>query len=576
MIRPIEYTVVIAAPQTQTIQIRMRVRNVASTELAVAMPAWRQGRYAILNPAGTVYNVRAENTDGAGLDIRKNDKATWCVATGGASEVVISYTVYANSLNDRTRHVDSSHAFLSGAAVFFYVPGRRGDPVSVSIDAPPAWKIASGLKHAAADPRLLLAPNYDVLIDSPIEAGLHETLCFELDGKPHDIVLWGKPRHDPEKLKRDFAAIVRQGAAIFGDLPYERYVFLLHVAPGLGGGTEHLNSTVMHVQPQAFEDDADYARLLSLAAHEMFHTWNVKQLRPEALRIPDLSKENYTDLLWFAEGATSYYDDLLVVRAGLRSPESYLASLAETIYQVRARPGSRVESVSESSFDAWIKFNQPTPNDMNATVSFYESGSLLSFLLDLEIRHRTQNRISLDTVLREMYKAFPASGPGFTTADLIATLDRLSNTRFDTFFEQYVSGTETYPFESLLQIVGLEMRTADAEPRAYAGFAVKDQDGKPVVRYVLSDGPAYPAGINAGDEILSMNGTPATAADFTKRIEQSYKPGDVLRVDLMRRGRPHHIEFPLGTKPNPRCELVRIPSPTAAQQAAYASWLGQR
>jgi predicted metalloprotease with PDZ domain len=574
LIRPIEYTVSLEAPQTQTFQIRMLVRNVTSRTLDVALPVWRQGKYAVINPAATVRGVTATTTSNKPLAIHKTDKTTWRVETEGASEVLIRYTIYANSLNDRTRHVDDTHAFLSGATVFFYVPDRRSDPVLVRLEAPVNWQVACGLEHEPGEPRTLLAPDYDVLIDSPIETGLHERVSFDVDGKQHDIILWGGSSFDSDRIERDFARVIRAEAAIFGVLPYERYVFILHIAPGLSGGTEHLNSTVMQMPPQALEDESQYRILLSLAAHEMFHTWNVKRLRPASLRNINLARENYTDLLWFCEGTTSYYDELIVVRAGLASPEAYLAALAESIYQRRARPGALVQTLDESSFDAWIKFNNPTPDDVNSTISYYDGGALVSLLLDLDIRGRTRNEASLDTLMRAMYDSFPASGPGFTTQDLVQTLNRVTGSNFEEFFQRYIHSASVYPFEELFSAVGLEMILKSTTPRAYSGLSVQENNGVSIVRSVLSDGPAYIAGVNCGDELVTLNGRKYKAADITPHIEDKMAPGDTVWLQLMRRNRLRRVDFTLGTKPNSRWELRKTTSPTKQQRAAYESWLG--
>lgn len=574
MIRPIEYTVLLDAPQTQTFQISMRVRSVASRTMDVALPVWRQGRYAVLNPAASIRRVIATNESNRALSIRKIDKTTWRIETEGASEIIVHYSVFANSLNDRTRHVDDTHAFLSGATIFMVVPNRRTDRLLVRLDAPADWQIACGLDHAPGDPRILLAPDYDVLADSPIEIGLHESMSFDVDGKRHDIALWGEAKFDSDRLETDFARIIRTEAAIFGDLPYDRYVFIMHVGTGLGGGTEHLNSTVMQMTPRAFEDEKQYKVLLSLAAHEMFHTWNVKRLRPAALRNIDLMKENYTDLLWFCEGTTSYYDELIVVRAGLETADAYLVTLAEAIYQRRARPGAREQSPAESSFDAWIKSNNPSPDDVNATVSYYDAGYLASLLLDLEIRKRTDNRSSLDVLMRAMYETFPASGAGFTAEDLIQVTNRITNSRFEEFYQRYIYSAAPYPFEELFNLVGLEMVPKDTTPRAYTGLLLQEDHGAAMVRSVLSDGPAYLAGVNAGDEIVTVNGRKFKAADINPHIEKTLTPGETVWLQVLRRNRLRRIEFQLVTKPNPRWELRKVASPTDDQRAAYTSWLG--
>lgn len=577
---PIEYTVFLRAPQTQTAEIRMIVRNVAASVLDVALPVWRQGRYGVINPAATIRRFRACGKSGEPLAAAKLDKTTWRVQTGGATEVEIVYGLYANSLADRTRHIDDTHAFLSGATVFLYVPDRRADPVSVHIEAPVDWRVASGLEHAPDDSATLLAASYDVLIDSPIEVGIHDILQFDVEGTPHEIAIWGGAHHDSERLKRDFARIVKAECELFGTIPYDRYIFLIHVGPGLDGGTEHFNSTIMHASPREFEDEENYKKLLRLASHELFHAWNVKRLRPAALRTLDLSKENYTDLLWFCEGTTSYYAELLIVRAGLNNPDAYLKALSDAIHQGRSRPGSRVQSLAESSFDAWIKFNQTTPDDVNSSVSFYDNGALVSLLLDLELRARTANRVSLDTLMREMYRSFPFSGPGFTTADLIQTASRLSDTRFGGFFDKYVHGTEAYPFEDVFDAVGLQLtlaRKSEVEPaaKAYIGLNLQDLNGGPVVRSVLSDGPAYSAGVLAGDEIVAVNGRRFSAADLLNYVEQRLTPGDTVQVQVIRRNQLRGIAFELGSKPAGRWQLSHFAAPTPAQKLAYASWLHQ-
>ena len=526
----------------------------------------------MLNPAGTVRSVSAGTTSNRPLAIHKTDKTTWKIATEGVPEVVIRYTVYANSLNDRTRHVDDTHAFLSGSTVFMYVPDRRSDPVLVRLEAPSNWEIASGLDAAPDDARTLLASDYDVLIDSPIEIGIHERATFDVDGKRHDIVVWGDVPFDSDRLERDFSKIIRAEASIFGGLPYERYVFLVHLAPGLSGGTEHLNSTIIQMPPHALE--TQYKVVLSLAAHEMFHTWNVKRLRPAALRNVDLARENYTDLLWLCEGTTSYYDELILVRAGLEEPDLYLKKITETIYQRRARPGTLVQSLAESSFDAWIKFNNPNPDDANATVSYYEGGAMASLLLDLEMRRRTHNRASLDTLMRAMYEAFPASGPGFTTENLVETINRLTNSKFDEFFQNYISGAADYPFEELFPVVGLDMIPTFTGARAYAGLIMHELNGACVVKSVLSDGPAYAAGVNGGDEIVTLNGRKFKATEINPHFEQTMAPGDTVWLQVMRRNRLRRIDFTLGTKPNPRWELRKVASPSPEQRTNYESWLG--
>jgi predicted metalloprotease with PDZ domain len=575
---PIEYRISLNEPQTQMVDIRMVIRDVAGPTLDVAMPVWRPGRYEILNPSGAVRNVRALTNRGRPLPIAKTDKTTWRITTGGAEEVTVTYRVYANSLADRTRHVDDTHAFLSGTTVFFHVPGRLKDPIHINVEAPASWKIATGLECAPDNPRKLLAADYDVLVDSPLEIGLHDLLEFEVRGKPHQIAIWGKATYDPARLKADFAKIIECLAGLFGDLPYRRYVFLLHIFPGASGGTEHLNSTIIQKPATSLEDPEAYKIFLNMVSHEVFHTWNIKQFRPAGIQPYDYLRENYTDLLWVAEGTTSYYADLTNVRVGIIEPDDYLRALGDQIHAMRSRPGIRVQSLAEASFDAWIRFNGQTRDDSNFTISFYDVGALASLLMDMELRSRTGNRVSLDDLMREMYLRFPLSGKGYTTADMIALLETISGSKWDEFFACYIGGTEPYPFESAFDVAGLELsmqpekKGAAIGQKPYAGLNLADHDGETVVRLALSDGPAYAAGVLSNDEIVAINGRHVSPSQFDRTIS-GLRPGDAITLHVFRRGELRTVSFNLTGIPDARWGISRVEDPTGLQKAVYWSWL---
>src|SRR5215471_12778751 len=579
-IEPIEYTVSLKAPQTQMLDIRMLIRGVGGPVLDVSMPVWRPGRYQILDPAGGVCEVKAAAGSGHSLPIVKADKTTWRITAGGAREITVSYRVLANSLGDRTRHVDDTHAFLSGTTVFFFVPDRRNDPISVNIEAPASWKVATGLECAPDNPRKLFAPNYDVLTDSPIEVGLHDLLEFNVDGKPHQIAIWGGAKYDAERLQSDFSKIVKSHTGLFGDMPYRRYVFIIHTVPGASGGTEHLNSTIIQTSRRSLEIEQEYRAFLGTVSHEFFHTWNVKQFRPAGIHPYDYLRENYTDLLWVAEGTTSYYADLANVRADIITPAEYLDILSEAIDAMRNRPGARVQSPAQSSLDAWISFNRAAPDDPNFTVSFYAAGALASLLMDMELRRRTKNEISLDDVVREMYRRFPLSGKGYTTGDLIALLEAMSHSQWTDFFARYIQGTEQLPFESALNVVGLELsmrpkRKDDPVTQIpYPGLRLADHNGFIMVRSVLSDGPAYEAGVLPGDEIVAVNGRRVSAAQFDGWIGL-LRPGGPVTLHVIRRDELRTLSFRLAGKPNGRWRVLPTGNPAEPQKAAYRSWLHQ-
>ena len=589
---PVHYRVELPAPQTQMVEMSMVVPDdpdVRGATFDVRLPTWRPGRYEILDPAGTVREVRAWSGTTL-LDIEKTRKDTWRITRRGDGPVTVRWRVWANSIGDRTRHVDDTHAFLSPSAVFLYAPALRDHPVEVTIDAPPSWTVATGLERVDGDPRRVTAPGYDVLVDSPLEIGAHQVLTFDALGAPHEIVIWPPDVElDADVMTRDFTAIVEACAAVFGDArPYERYVFLIHAGAG-GGGTEHLNSTIMQTSRAAIEgslDDGDaYERFLGLVAHEFFHTWNVKQLRPAGLVPYAYHEENYTPLLWIAEGTTSYYDDLLRVRADLLEADEYLKRIARAIGALRRRPGARVQSLEASSFDAWIKFNQSTADAINSTVSFYSKGALASLLLDLDLRARTDDAVTLDVVMRTLFEQFPLDGGGYDTANVLDVLAALSGADYAPFHAAYVAGTADLPFEAALAGAGLTLEwhdpdaDEDADPdaplaeRAVLGVELRDRDGRTTVRAVLADGPAADAGVNPGDEIVALDGRRLTARDLDERLER-FAPGDTVTLHLMRRDALRAIELTLAGEPRGAWRIVRVDEPTDVQRSRYEAWLG--
>lgn len=569
----VEYDVSLDRTQSQLVDITATFPNPSGQPLEVRMPTWRPGKYLILDHSGTIVELEARDASGHVLRAHKTDKATWRIEPVEPGDIVVEYVIYANSLRDRTRHADDTHAFLSGSAVFLYADELRHLPIRVRVDAPERWQVATGLAPDPTEDGAWLAPDYDVLVDSPLEIGEHQLIGFSVDGTPHDIVIWGQAEADVEKLASDFAAIVRAQRDVFegpgGALPYQRYVFLVHSQPGIGGGTEHINSTIMHTRPSTFTSDSSYAGFLGLVSHEFFHTWNVKRLRPAGLTPYDYQKENYTDLLWVAEGTTSYYDDVTLVRAGLLDPEKYVAQMARTISRERRRPGYAVQSLADSSYDAWIKFNRSTPNDINTTVSFYTKGSLVSLMLDLEIRQRTDNRVSLDEVMRRLYREHPLENGGFTTEDMLGTLYDLSQTSFEAFFASYVSGTEPLDLERAFAAAGLALVEGERPEGSYLGISM----GGDTVRTVRADGPAFAAGVQVDDILETVNGD--ELEDGLDDLLEQTKPGTTLTLALTRWEQPREIRVVTAPRPVESWMLEYVDEPTAMQRAIYESWLGQ-
>lgn len=585
--RRVEYVVDLTDAKTQTITVSVILRGVPAGNLELCLPAWRPGRYQILDMAGTISGVSARAGDGKPRDIRKVEKSTWKVGVQpGDDEIIIDYRVYANSLADRTRHADETHAFLSPAAVFMYAPLLRHEPLVVRLNLPEGWKIATGLEPDSDDSSALLAPDYDILVDSPIEAGFHDVLEFDVDGTPHQIAVWWggvapgaapsrRGKHfDQAKLAEDFGKIIRAERDIFGSLPYSRYVFLVHCYQGGGGGTEHVNSTIVGCSPAAFEDDSRYHGFLTLIAHEFFHTWNVKQLRPAGLKPYDYQRENYTDLLWVAEGATSYYEHVALVRAGLITPSQFVDMLSGLVDGDRRRIGSSVQSAEESSFDAWVKFSKPNPDGANTTVSFYDRGAQLSMVLDVLIRNASSGEHSLDDVMRELYERFPLSGPAYTTRDLLESSNQAAGVDLSWFFDRRVARPEPVDYESALRGAGLEVYLTEAPSRRTIGAGFDDSDGGARISSIETNSVAAKAGLLVGDVIVALNDRRVRGGEISSRMNE-LAAGASAELTFFRMNVLRRVSITLDEVQGGSWRVRRAENPSPEQKRTFESWTGQ-
>ncbi len=396
-------------------------------------------------------------------------------------------------------------------------------------------------------------------------------------------MIWGRGNEDEARLVADTRRIVEAQRDMFDGLPYPHYSFILHLTDGRGGGLEHRNSVTNIVDRWTFRPERSYERYLSLTSHELFHVWNVKRLRPAQLGPFDYRSENYTRLLWFVEGVTSYYDELLLVRAGLMRPERYLDKLADKILAQQGLPGRQVQSLEESSFDAWVKFYRPDENSANSSVSYYLKGSLVCLLLDMEIRRRTGGERSLDDVLRELYGRYPVSGPGIPEeGGVIAAVEAVAGVHggaFRDFFARHIAGTDELDYAAALGAAGLELRWGYRQPRAggaapaWLGLKFKRQGERTLVASARADGPAYAAGVYAEDELLALDGWRVDEEKLNARLAER-APGDTVRLSLFRGDALIEAAVTLAEAPYDSLAIVAAPAPAPAQRQIYRGWLG--
>jgi predicted metalloprotease with PDZ domain len=567
----IHYILGMSKPSTHLLEVEIVYDYLSSEEksLDLQLPVWRPGRYVVLDFASGVVAFSALDVKGNPLRWSKADKSLWRVETAGSSKVTVRYRVFANEFNLRTRGLNDEHAFVDGAAVFMYIEKYRRAPVQLTVLPYGNWHVTTGLE---GDGKKFTASSYDHLVDCPLEIGTHNDFRFTVDAIPHVLSIFGEGNWTSDTLIRDITRIIKSEKELWGEFPYKRYVFLVHCTPSSGGGTEHLNSTIMGVRPFAFKNHDAYRNFLGLVSHEYFHTWNVKQLRPKGLHPYDYTKENYSRELWVAEGTTSYYGDLLLVRSGFMPADKYLENLAQAIRGDRQRPGNAVQSISESSFDAWVKFWRGTEQSFNAESDYYGKGATVSMILDLEIRNRSANAHSLDDVLREMYRRFPLSGPGYTLNDFQRVAEEISGENLKTFFDDYVYGTKPLPWEDHLAYAGLQLVPKDSSAAPWIGITTQDAGEKTKVTRVSAGSPAYQAGLDINDEILALNGYRVRTSDITDRIAE-FKAGDSITLTVFRNDRLREFKVTVVNSLVPAYKIARTPNPTDHQQQIYQSWL---
>ena len=570
----LQYKLGMSKPWTHLLEVELTVKGVPTFPAALdfLMPVWRTGRYVVFDFSGGVQEFSA--TDGSGVPVRwaKTDKSTWRVEKGRATEVILRYRVYANEFEQRTRGLNDEHAFVDGCAVFMFLEKYRSLPLTVTVAPYQDWHVTTGLESVAGDRFTFKAKNLDELMDCPMEIGNQKDFEFDVEGKKHVLSIFGAGNYDPNKMMTDIGKIVKLNKEFWGDLPYERYVFFLHLGLQGGGGTEHLNSTIMQTGPFGFKNPNSYRGFLGLVSHEYFHTWNVKQLRPKGIAPYDYMKENYVYELWVAEGTTSYYGGLMLLRGGFSPAQSAYEWLASTVQGERQRPGNHVQSVSESSFDAWVKYWKEHQQGFNSESDYYGKGSDVSLVLDLEIRQRSNNKFSLDDVMRTLYKRFPLGGRGYTVDDLRSIAEKLAGTDLKKFFEDYVAGTVPIDWERYLGYAGLSLQAKDSDRKLSLGMITADRENRTRVMSVTAGSPAYDAGVDIGDEVVALNGLRVRTSDLQDRLSD-YKPGDKVKLTVFRRDRLREFEIALRLQDVPSYKVSKVQQPTPLQKSIFESWL---
>jgi predicted metalloprotease with PDZ domain len=590
----LQYRVAMPEPQTHLFEVSLQISGWQSDQLLLdlKMPVWTPGSYLIREYSRHLqdFAVFAGNDDSSinqadslnslpdrqPLPWRKLAKNHWQIDLQGQTEVIVTYRIFANELTVRTNHLNATHGYFNGAALFFYVPGYEQCPIQVTIVPPYSdWRVATALPEVSGQEYTFLANDFDTLVDSPFEVGIHQTYEFEVQGKPHQLTVWGENNLEPERLIADIQKVIQVESKIFDGLPYDRYLFLLHLASQGFGGLEHKSSCSLIYQRFGFRNKEKYDRFIQLVAHEFFHLWNVKRIRPKALEVFDYEQENYTPSLWFSEGTTSFYDLIIPYRAGIYDAWAYLTALSREITRFLTTPGRKVQPLGESSFDAWIKLYRPDANSANSQISYYLKGEMVSLLLDLLIRERHENRRSLNNVMLQMWQQFGKPEIGFTPEELEQVIESVAETNLNDFFTKYLDGTDELPFDQYLSAFGLRLQAEGGleSDAPFLGLTVKTENGREVIKFVEFASPAQKAGIDAGDELLAINGIRVTAEQLNDRL-RDYKPGDAIQVAFFHQDELWSRSVTL-VEPRPtRYQIVPVEFPSAKQARNFEGWLG--
>ena len=556
----IRYSISLAEPGKHFFHVRMTVPDV-HRELVVQIPAWN-ALYQIRDFAYHVLHVRADLAGGppdgkppvahASLPVVRLDKQTWRIPGDGT--IAVESDVYWDEPGPFSSQLNVHHAFINLADVLFYVPDRRQEDVEVDFtDLPPGWKLALELAPGET-PASFRVANYDALVDAPAEAGTFEEFALEVNQARIRVVVDGQ-HWDRDGLAETIRKVVAYETSLMREIPFREYLFIYHFGGWGSGGMEHANCTAIAEENQG--------RILTTTAHEFFHLWNVKRIRPKSLEPIDYTREQWTRALWFAEGVTSTYSDYTLVRSGLWSKKGFYEELGLQITALESRPAQRWQSVEEASLDAWLE-KYPFYFRPDVSISYYTKGEILGVLLDILIRDASNNHAGLDDVMRALNENFARPGRLYNdSADIRATAERFAGRSLEDFFADYVSGTNVIPYQDILSRAGLELKPRGGERADFGFFAAQLYGGTSEVAGVEPGSPAEKAGLREGDTLVALNGAPFPREP--ERWLREHRPGETVELRFRRGGKETTARFALARGVGRGYEVEESPHATVKQ-----------
>lgn len=544
-------------PNSHYFAVKIDVQENTAAAQEFKLPVWTPGSYLVREFSKNLNQVRAIDAQGKELTVKKKAKNAWEVQCNGAASYTVFYEVYAFELSVRTPYLDNTHGFVAGAGVFMYTEETRNQLGVLKIYPHASFKkVSTALAPAdfKSEPgcQSFVFKDYDQLVDSPIEIGNQQEFSFMAAGVRHRVAMYGEANYNIAELQRDMAKVVESATAVFGSNPNQDYLFIVHNVTDGQGGLEHLNSCVLSVSRWTYTG-SNYLGFINLVAHEYFHLWNVKRIRPIELGPFNYDQECYTSLLWVMEGITSYYDELLLLRAGFYTKADFLNKLQSQINYVEGSPGSRVQPVAHASFDAWIKAYRPNENSSNTTMTYYSRGAVIGAVLDAYLIQRSKGKQSLDGFMQLLYQKYALDlKRGFSETEFEQELSNYCGEDMHTFFTQYVNGTAIIPYQKYFEPMGLKVTD---QTSTLTNFGAALEPGEVLkVRTVRSGSAAEDAGISVGDEILACDGFRIDKAGLENKYN-NLQPGVSMELLLARDGKLFSTKCVMKTYAKPQFSL---------------------
>jgi len=529
-------------PESHYLQVRLTLKGNLKNTHHLFLPVWSPGSYFLREYSSKVRKIKI--TDNKGVDVvwSQSKKNEWEISDLSTSELNISYEIYCHDLTCRTSHINEQHAFLHGPSFYMGIKDVKFNNIEVDIRFPATWsKISTGLKSISnkREEFKYTADNYDQLLDCPIEIGCHHTDGFLVEGVEHEIALWGDSDRDLNEFKFHIKTLVETVLKTTKEIPYKRYVFIIHLAPNLYGGLEHLNSTVVQFCSLSMNNHNKYQDWLSLIAHEYFHTWNVKRIRPIELGPFNYYEENYTRMHWLTEGLTSFVDELFTLRSGLITLEDYLRMQKRNLSRYFSNRGKLFDSLEESSFNAWIKLYRPDENSINSSISYYLKGGIAFWILNTYL---FSNGNDIDDVISELWSRYKKNqNLGVTKNEVFNIIKNFIKNDDLEKFSKMIETTEDLPLIKAFEDVGLKLLFE--KEKLDLGWILENRNGRAFIKSVYLDGSAFKSKLNAGDEILAINNKRVLFTNCEKLEEyvignKNYdltisRNGTILNIDLV-------------------------------------------